>query len=130
MGQSAASALVQAKILLVCLCRYPLGPLRRLRPEASSLGRREIPAPLLPGSKYLQDVKPGSDGQRRIGQPRVRKLRVLHHQYAWVWAACAAPKAAKLQLELLAAPSPAKTSPPHSSVKALRTKRGRDGERK
>ena len=33
----------------------------------------------------------------RIGQPRVRKLRVLHHQYALVWAACAAPKAAKLQ---------------------------------
>ena len=60
-----------------------------MRPEASSLARREFPALLLPGSKYLQDVKPGSDGQRClvIGQPRVRKLRVLHHQYALVWAA-------------------------------------------
>ena len=50
-----------------------------MRPEASSLGLREILALLLPGSKYLQDV-PGSDGQRClvIGQPRVRKLRVLH----------------------------------------------------
>ena len=50
-------------------------------------------------------MKPGSDGQRClvIGQPRVRKLRVLHHQYALVWAACAAPKAAELQLGLAAA---------------------------
>ena len=31
----------------------------RMGPEASSLGRRETPALLLPGSKYLQDVKPG-----------------------------------------------------------------------
>ena len=38
-----------------------------------------------------------------IGQPRVRKLRVLHHQYALLWAACAAPKAAKLQLAPAAA---------------------------
>ena len=75
-----------------------------MRPEASSLGLREILALLLPGSKYLQDV-PGSDGQRClvIGQPRVRKLRVLLHHFALVWAACAAPKAAKLQLVLAAA---------------------------
>ena len=33
----------------------------------------------------------------------MRKLRVLHHQYALVWAACAAPKAAELQLELAVA---------------------------
>ena len=33
----------------------------------------------------------------------MRKLRVLHHQYALVWAACAAPKAAELQLALAVA---------------------------
>ena len=120
MGQSAASA-AGSEFFMVCKTGF--------RPKHA--GSRSVePRPLrdtCAATTWLQ-VSPGCEAWLRwaalpcvIGQPRVRKLRVLHHQYALVWAACAAPKAAKLQLELLAAPSPAKTSLP-TAVEALRTK--------
>ena len=43
-----------------------------MRPEASSLKRREIPAPLLPGSKYLQDS--GNWSNVRDRRPRGRRV--------------------------------------------------------